>query len=49
MKLILLIVLLCGLNPTTHYSVRNKKIHVDHPKTTSANFDMLPSGLLFQF
>lgn len=49
MKLILLIVLLCGLNPGTLYSVQNKKTPPEHQKTTSANFDMLPSGLLFQF
>lgn len=49
MKLVLLIILLCGLDPTTNYTVKSMKVDVDHHKTSTANFEMFPSGLLFQF
>lgn len=48
MKLLLLIILLCGINSTPHYTVKAKKTCVAQKKT-AANFDMVPSGLLFQF
>jgi len=48
MKLLLLIILICGINLTPHQPARSKKAYVSHQKTT-ANFDMVPSGLLFQF
>jgi len=48
MKLLLLIVLLCGINSTSHQTAKTKKSYVSHQKATT-NFDMVPSGLLFQF
>lgn len=47
MKLLLLIVLLCGINSTSHHTAKTKKA-MSHQKATT-NFDMVPSGLLFQF
>jgi hypothetical protein len=48
MKLLLLIILLCGINSAPHQTAKAKKDGVPHQKATT-NFDMVPSGLLFQF
>jgi len=48
MKLLLLIILLCGINLTPHQTAKEKKPYMSHQKATT-NFDMVPSGLLFQF
>ncbi|HTM92802.1 MAG TPA: hypothetical protein VL095_10300, partial [Flavisolibacter sp.] len=47
MKLVLLLILLCGITPTSNHTAKTKKSHIAHQ--TSSNFDMVPSGLLFQF
>jgi hypothetical protein len=56
MKLIFLIILLCGITSTpvhTAHNAKAKKSSVDTRTTTTkasvATIDMLPSGLLFQF
>jgi hypothetical protein len=48
MKLVLLIILLCGITSTPNYTSQNKETYVAHQKTTS-NPDMVPFCLLFQF
>ena len=48
MKLLLLIILLCGITSSPSYTAKTKKPYVSHQKVTT-NFDMVPSGLLFQF
>ncbi|HWI90144.1 MAG TPA: hypothetical protein VNT20_02670 [Flavisolibacter sp.] len=57
MKLIFLIILLCGITPTptkTASKVHAKKVCTCHPKATTAkavtsNMDIVPAGILFQF
>jgi hypothetical protein len=50
MKLLLLIIILCGISTTPSHTAKNKtaKICLEQKKTP-ASFDMVPSGLLFQF
>jgi hypothetical protein len=48
MKLLLLIILLCGITSTPYHTAKAKKT-CEATKKTAANFDMVPSGLLFQF
>jgi hypothetical protein len=48
MKLLFLIILLCGITSTPNYAVKAKK-SVCHSEPTTANVDMIPAGLLFQF
>lgn len=48
MKLLLLIILLCGITSTPGYTVKPDKKPVSHVHTDSGS-DLLPAGLLFQF
>jgi hypothetical protein len=49
MKLLFLIILLCGITSTPSYTAKATNACDSRPKTTTANIDMLPSGLIFQF
>lgn len=60
MKLLLLMILLCGINVSPTYTVQSVKRSVSHKKETARIkevaqvkeadcFEMVPSGLVFQF
>ena len=49
MKLLLLIILLCGITPGPGNTPRSKKKEVSHSKLTPDYDIVVPAGLLFQF
>ena len=50
MKLFLLIIILCGISTTPSHTAKNKTARIClEQKKAAASFDMVPSGLLFQF
>jgi hypothetical protein len=48
MKLLFLFILLCGITSTSNDTAKQKKVVASNQKAAK-NFDMVPSGLIFQF